>query len=63
MDFTTTKNKFTAYIKAVIQNSSIDYKRKLLRRLENEISVADYANLSKELLSDDNGSFLLENED
>ena len=55
-----TKNRFTAYIKAVIQNSATDYKRKLLKSLENEISVADFSSLPKELLSYDDGSFLLE---
>ena len=54
------KIEFTAYIKAVIQNSSIDYKRKLLKSIEHEISVTDFESLPKELLSYDDSSFLLE---
>jgi len=56
------KNRFTAYIKSVIQNASTDYKRKLLRTIEKEISVSDYTYISstKELLSCDDNSFLLE---
>ena len=55
-----TKIKFTAYIKVVIQNSSTDYKRKLLKSIEREISVADFTSLPKEPLSYDDSSFLLE---
>ena len=61
MDYSSkTKNEFTAYIKAVIQNSSTDYKRKLLKSIENEISVADFSSLPKALLSYDNSAFLFE---
>ena len=52
--------EFTVYIKAVIQNSSTDYKRKLLKSIEHEISVADFSGLPQELLSYDDNSFLLE---
>jgi len=58
--FEKTRNEFTAYIKAVIQNSSTDYKRKLLRTIEKEISIADFENVPQELLSCDDSSFLLE---
>ena len=47
-------------MKVVIQNSSTNYKRKLMKSLGNEISVADYASLPNELLSYDDSSFLLE---
>ena len=52
------KIEFTAYIKTVIQNSSTDYKRKLLKLIEHEISVADFMSLPKELLFYDNSFFL-----
>ena len=56
-----TKIEFTAYIKAVIQNSATDYKRKLLKSIEHEISVADFTSLPKALLSNnDDSAFLLE---
>ena len=58
--FEKTRNEFTAYIKVVIQNAGAGYKRKLLKSLEHEISVADFSSLPKELLSYDNSSFLLE---
>ena len=58
--FAKTKNEFTSYIKAVIQNSSTDYKRKLLKTITKEISVSEFTSLPKELLSYDDGSFLLE---
>jgi len=58
--FEKTRIEFTAYIKAVIQNSSTDYKRKLLKSIEHEISVADLSSLPQELLSYDDSSFLLE---
>ena len=58
--FEKTRHEFTAYIKAVIQNSSTDYKRKLLKSLKKEILVSDFSNLPKELLSYDDSSFLLE---
>jgi len=58
--FDKTRNEFTAYIKAVIQNAATDYKRKLLKSIEHEISVSDFSSLPKELLSYDDGSFLLE---
>jgi len=58
--FEKTKNEFTAYIKAVIQNSSTDYKRKLLKTIEREVSIEDFIKLPKELLSCDDSSFLLE---
>ena len=58
--FEKTRNEFTAYIKAVIQNASIDYKRKLLKSIEHEISVADFSCLPQELLSYDDSSFLFE---
>ena len=54
------KHEFTAYVKAVIQNSSAEYKRKILKQIENEITVADFESLPKELLSCDDSSFLLE---
>jgi RNA polymerase sigma factor (sigma-70 family) len=60
--FERTKIEFTAYMKAVVKNASADYKRKLLKRLEHEISVADFTCLPQELLSFDSGSFLLEND-
>jgi len=60
--FAKIKMEFTAYIKTVIQNASTDYKRKLLKMLEHEISVTDFTSLPKELLSYDDSSFLL-NED
>ena len=55
-----TKNEFTAYIKVVIQNSSTDYKRKLLKSIEHEISVADFSSLPQGLFSYEDSSFLLE---
>jgi len=59
--FEKTRNEFTACMKAVVQNSSTDYKRKYLRTIEREVSTADFENLPKELLScDDDSSFLLE---
>ena len=54
------KIEFTAYIKAVIQNSATDYKRKLLKSIEKEIAIADFVNPPRELLSCDDSSFLLE---
>jgi len=58
--FEKTRIEFTGFIKAVIRNASIDYKRKLLKSIEHEISVADFSNIPKELLSYDDNSFLLE---
>ena len=58
--FTKTKNEFTAYIKTVIQNSSTDYKRKFLKTVNNEISVAEFTSLKKELFTYDDSSFLFE---
>jgi len=58
--FEKTRIEFTAYMKAVIQNTSTDYKRKLLKTIEHEISVSDFSSLPQELLSYDDGSFLLE---
>jgi len=56
-----TKIKFTAYIKVVIQNSSTNYKRKLLKSIQREIFVDDFTSLPKELLScNDDSSFLFE---
>jgi len=55
-----TKNEFTAYIKTVIQNSSTDYKRKVLKTIENEISVEDFTSLKKELSYDDSSFFMEE---
>ena len=61
MDYSLYTNaEFTAYMKAVIENSSTDYKRKLKRTIEREISVADFSSLPKGLLSYDDSSFLLE---
>jgi len=54
-----TRYEFTAFIQKVIKNSATDYKRKLLKSLENEMSVADFASLPNELLSGDNGSFFM----
>ena len=57
------KIEFTAYMKAVIQNSATDYKRKLLKSITHEISVADFSNVPNELLSVyDDGSFLLDDD-
>jgi len=53
------KIEFTAYMKAVI-HSSTDYKRKLLKSIENEISVAEFSSLPKSLLSYDDSDFLME---
>ena len=58
--FEKTKIEFTAYIKAVIQNAGADYKRKLLKSIEREISVSDFSSLPQELLSYDDNSFFLE---
>ena len=58
--FEKTRNEFTGFMKAVIQNSSTDYKRKLLKSLEHEISVSDFSGIPQELLSYDDSSFLLE---
>ena len=58
--FERTRNEFTAYVKTVIQNSSTDYKRKLLKSIEYEISVADFSCVPQGLLSYDDSSFLLE---
>ena len=56
-----TRIEFTGFIKAVIQNASTDYKRKLLKSIENEISVADFSGISQELLSyHDDSSFFME---
>ena len=60
--FEKTRNEFTAYIKTVIQNSAMDYKRKLWKSLKNEISVSGFDSLPEELLSHDDSSFLLEKE-
>lgn len=58
--FEKTKIEFTGFIKAVIQNSATDYKRKLLKSIEHEIFIEDFENLPKGLLSYDDSSFLLE---
>ena len=58
--FEKTRIEFTGYIKAVIQNAATDYKRKLLKSIEHEISVADFSSIPQELLSYDDNSFLLE---
>jgi len=58
--FEKTKIEFIAYIKSVIENSSTDYKRKLLKSIEYEISVADFSYVPQGLLSYDDSSFLLE---
>ena len=47
-------------MKAVVRNSSTDYKRKLLKSIENEIAVVDFSSLPKSLLSYDDSDFLLE---
>ena len=58
--FEKTRNVFTAYVRTVIQNASIDYKRKVLKLIEKEIAVSDFTSLPKELLSHDDNSFLFE---
>ena len=58
--FEKTQISFTAYIKAVIKNASTDYKRKLVKSIEREISVSDYSSIPQELLSYDDSSFLME---
>jgi len=54
------RNEFTAFIKTVIENTAINYKRKLLKTLEKEISIENFEILPIELLSCDDSSFLLE---
>ena len=53
------RNEFTAFIKLAIQNKAINYKKKLLKTLEKEVSIESFEILPKELSCDDN-SFLLE---
>ena len=60
MDCLKIKIEFTAYMKPVVQNSATDYKRKVLKRLEREVCVADFVTVSKEPASVDSGSFSLE---
>jgi RNA polymerase sigma factor (sigma-70 family) len=55
------RNEFTAYMKAVIRHSATDYKRKVIKSIEREISVADFTSVP-ELLSHDDSSFLFAEE-
>ena len=62
MNYDKIKNEFTAYMKLVIQHASIDYKRKVIRTMQQETAIEDFINVNvpKELLSCDDNSFLFE---